>query len=268
MRSVLPIVGAILLPCAFCFAWGGEGHQLIALIAEDHLTPAAQAMVKDLLDGGDISDAEVASWADEVRRERRSTAPWHYVNIPYDADAFDRERDGKNGANIIDAIEQQAKILADNSQPREKRAEALKFIVHFVGDIHQPLHCADRNGDKGGNSRLVFWLDKRKAVNLHSVWDTALVRELVGRRRIAEVADALSKTISPTQQKEWQQGTPETWANESHAAAVKIYAGITEDGPPPKLGQEYAVANVPVAAERLRRGGMRLAMVLNLAAGR
>src|SRR5688572_11280252 len=85
-----------------CRGWGGEGHQLIALIAEERLTPEARAAVKDLLGSDNLSDAEVVNWADEVRRERRDTAPWHYVNIPHDANAYDAERDGKKGANVID----------------------------------------------------------------------------------------------------------------------------------------------------------------------
>jgi hypothetical protein len=79
---------------SLCFAWGGEGHQIVALIAENHLTPTAKAAIADLLDGAHISDAEVASWADEIRRHERDTADWHYVNIPHDAAAFDRKRDG------------------------------------------------------------------------------------------------------------------------------------------------------------------------------
>ena len=152
MRFALPTLLVLLLPC-LCHAWGGEGHQLVALIAEEHLTPAARAAVKELLDGGNISDAEVASWADEIRRERRETSPWHYVNIPHDADHFDRARDGRDGDNIIDAIQRETKVLADKTQPREKRVEALKFVVHLIGDLHQPLHCVDRNGDRGGASR-------------------------------------------------------------------------------------------------------------------
>lgn len=262
MRRLLCSLILLFFP-SFCLAWGGEGHQLVALIAEDHLTPAAKAMVKDLLEGRDISDAEVASWADEERRVERETAAWHYVNIPHDANAFDRQRDGTNDANVIDAIELQAKILADKSQPREKRVEALKYIVHLVGDIHQPLHCADRNGDKGGNARLLFWLDRRKADNLHSVWDTGLVREFVGRRKIADAAYAIARTITAQQHREWERGAPEEWANESHAVAVKIYEKVAEDGPPPKLGRDYVEANVPIVADRLKRGGVRLAMVLN-----
>src|SRR5918993_1856695 len=137
MRRRLTALLVLLLP-SLCRAWGGEGHQLVALIAEEHLTPAAQAAVKDLLGGGNISDAEVANWADEVRRERRDTSGWHYVNIPHDAKGFDRDREGRDGDNVIDAIERQAKVLADRAAPREKRVEALKLVVHFVSDLPQP----------------------------------------------------------------------------------------------------------------------------------
>src|SRR5687768_6860687 len=90
----------LMLP-SLCLAWGGEGHQLVALIAESHLTPAAKAAVKDLLGDAQISDAEVVNWADEIRRERRDTAGWHYVSIPHDAQGFERERDRREGGTII-----------------------------------------------------------------------------------------------------------------------------------------------------------------------
>src|SRR5687767_10201544 len=131
MRLSLFALLVLLLP-SLCCDWGGEGHQLVALIAEDQLTPAAKAAVKHLLDGGGISDAEVANRADEVRRERRETSGWHFVNIPHDAERFERGRDGRDGDNVIDAIERDAKVLADKAAPREKRIEALKFVVHFV----------------------------------------------------------------------------------------------------------------------------------------
>ena len=90
------------------------------------------------------------------------------MDIPFDdPKGFDRARDGRNGNNVIDAVDRQVKILADKAQPREKRVEALKFVVHFVGDIHQPLHCAERNGDRGGNKRLVFYPGGCEAVSLH-----------------------------------------------------------------------------------------------------
>src|SRR5688572_9087505 len=165
---------------------------------------------------------------------------------------------------VIAAIEREAKVLADKTQPREKRVEAMKFVVHLVGDLHQPLHCAERNGDKGGNGRLVFFLDRRKADSLHYVWDTALVREIIGRRAIAPAAEAMSKSISAKQRKEWATGTPEQWANESHRAAVeKVYAGVAADGDPPKLGREYVAKSPPVVTEQIKRASARLARALN-----
>src|SRR5688572_29641141 len=101
MRLARSAVLILFLP-SLCHAWGGEGHQLVALIAEDMLTPEARNAEGELLDGGNISDAEVASWADEIRRDRHETAPWHYVTIPHDAHAFDRQI--RDADNIIDAI--------------------------------------------------------------------------------------------------------------------------------------------------------------------
>jgi hypothetical protein len=165
---------------------------------------------------------------------------------------------------VIDA---QAKILADNAQPRQQRVEALKWLVHLIGDVHQPLHCADRNGDKGGNSRLVFFLDRAKAVTLHQVWDTWLVKELVAKRGIADAGDALAKTITPKQRKDWAAGTAEQWANESHKVAVDVvYAGVAADGNPPKLDRAYVQKMTPIVAEELKRAGVRLAMAMNAAA--
>jgi hypothetical protein len=178
---VILLSTAALLPTQL-FPWGGEGHQIVALIAERNLKPSARAMVTELLGDANISDAEVVSWADEIKRdERRDTADWHYVNIPMTADTFDRRRDGRRGENVIDKLTEQSRVLADESQPREKRAEALKWVVHLAGDVHQPLHVADRNQDRGGNSCLVFFLELRRAESLHKVWDTWLVREIIAR---------------------------------------------------------------------------------------
>src|SRR5688572_3927176 len=121
MRFPILVAAVLLMLPSWCMAWGGEGHQVIALIAEEQLTPQAKAAVKELLDGANISDAAVAHWADEIRRERRDTADWYYVNIPHGAARFEAERDGRNGENIIAAIEREAKVLADKAQPREKR---------------------------------------------------------------------------------------------------------------------------------------------------
>src|SRR3954452_20124656 len=149
MRFRLPVLIVLSLASA-CFGWGGIGHQAVAIIAEDHLTPAARAGIRELIGEANISDAEICSWADQIRREQRRTAPWHYVDIPTDAPSFDRTRDGRDGNNVIDAIDKSAKVLRVRSASKEDRATALKWVVHLVGDVHQPLHCAERNNDAGG----------------------------------------------------------------------------------------------------------------------
>src|SRR5206468_7150652 len=131
------------------------------------------------------------------------------------ADAFDRQRDGRGGDNVIDQINHFAKVLADRSAPKDDRAEALRFLVHFVGDVHQPLHCAERNADKGGNGRLVFFLDRKKAVSLHTCWDSLILLHQKGNVRNAAYADQLNARIARGSVAQWEKGTPVDWANES-----------------------------------------------------
>ena len=113
-------------------------------------------------------------------------------------------------------------LRGNRAQPKEERVEALKFVVHFVGDLHQPLHCADRNGDKGGNGRLVFFPGRKKAVSLHTVWDTLILPRSKGKQSVAEYGDALNGKITAKQAKAWATGTPQAWAAESWTLARNI----------------------------------------------
>lgn len=255
--KVLPLLFVLLIPSTL-FAWGGDGHQIVCLIAEEHLSSAAKAGIHDLLGDANISDAEIASWADNIRRGRRNTASWHFVDIPVDATSCDEQRDGKHGKNVIDKINQFERVLSDHNTSREKRAEALKFLVHFVGDLHQPLHCADRD-DKGGNTRLVFFLDQPRALNLHIVWDTTILLHRKGKTRVLQYAMTLNHKISKEQARQWKQGTIEDWANESHMVAVNVaYKGVPADGPPPKLDQAYVDRAADTIDQQLQRSGVRL----------
>jgi hypothetical protein len=270
VKSLFCILALVLLIPSAVFAWGGDGHQLVALIAEDHLTPEAKAGIHELL-GKDvhISDGDVASWADNIRREKRSTAPWHFVDIPVDAEKFDEKRDGENGNNVIDKINDFEKVLTDKTKSKEERAEALKYLVHFVGDVHQPLHCANRNGDKGGNGRLVFFEKRQRAVSLHSVWDsTILIQHKGSGTRNLSYANTLNAKITKKELEEWSMGTPEDWANESHKIAVDVvYKDVPADGNPPKLDEDYVDKAGKVIDEQLERGGVRLAELLNRSLG-
>jgi hypothetical protein len=263
-KFIFSFVLMLVMP-AYALAWGGDGHQIVGLNAEDRLTPQAQAAIHGLLEhGANISDADVANWADEVRRDRTETGPWHYVNIPTSQPSFDPARDGKDGANVIDRINAFEQILSDKNSPRDDRVEALKFLVHFVGDIHQPLHCADRNGDRGGNARLVFFLDEPMATNLHHCWDTSILLHQKGTMRVLDYAHALEAKMTPAQIAQWSKGTPEDWANESHRIAIEsVYKDVPADGDPPKLDEAYIQRSAAIIDQQLEKAGVRLAMILN-----
>jgi hypothetical protein len=257
------ILCASLLGPSAAWAWGREGHRVVALIAADRLTPAARAQVADLL-GADARGAmEAAStWADEIRDERPQTGRWHYVDIEISAKGYDAARDCPAGDCVVAQILKDERLVADSRLARPARAEALRFLIHFIGDMHQPLHCADHH-DRGGNSVQVKLGDQE--TNLHSVWDTAIVTGLGDDP--AAVAAELNGQITPREADAWSRGGPVDWADESFAIAKHdIYGplrGAADAGGTIQLPDDYVLRERPVVAEQLERAGVRLAMVLN-----
>ena len=186
----------------------------------------------------------MSSWADEVRKDRRESSSWHYVNVPIDQEKYDRKfEDAKGG--VVSKIGDFQRIVADRSAPRIERQEALKFLAHFVEDMHQPVHVGHR-GDRGGNDLQVQFFGKGS--NLHSVWDSGLIEH--AHRPDAEYIQALNGRITPELAAQWSRGTVEDWANESLAAAKGAY---THPGAPGqlksgvKLGDPYYEANLPTS---------------------
>lgn len=180
MRNFAAAVFLSLSVHSYCLAWGTEGHQIVGKIATQYLTESTKREVTALLAddlnvsgarSGRTTLAEVGSWADEFRNTGagRRTAPWHYDNVPLCGDTS-AEKICPDGNCASAQLERHLKILADKTATTRSRNEALKWIVHLVGDIHQPLHASD-NADRGGNSVLV-----RGAANLHSIWDVAVVQ--------------------------------------------------------------------------------------------
>ena len=146
------------------------GHRIVALVATPRLAPRAAAEVARLLDGGSL--ASVATWADSVRTKHPETGPWHYVDIPTWESSYNPERDCPKGACIITALTEKLAILSDKGRSKADRGDALRFVVHFMGDLHMPLHNGERS-DKGGNDvKLTF---NGRQTNLHSVWDSGLL---------------------------------------------------------------------------------------------
>src|SRR5215475_10341476 len=175
-RFVFVLLPLILMFPATAEAWGPKGHEIIARIAADNLTPAAHLRLSQIL-GGDAPALMVldSSWADEIRGDHPETAAWHFVNIEVGSRGYDRKRDCLKDNCVVRQIEREAGLLADPRAPFAPRRDTLRFLIHFVGDLHQPLHATDRH-DKGGNAFVVY--QGRKRSNLHRVWDEDLVMAL------------------------------------------------------------------------------------------
>ncbi len=256
------------------WAWGPDGHEIVGRIAELHLTEKARQQVNALLNGGNtnspvisISDDQVANWADYVRPKRRETAPWHYVDIPFDAEKYDPVRDCDNHAGcVVETIQNLRRVLTDSEASEKERKEALKFIVHFVGDVHQPLHCAERNGDKGGNLCMVKYPGKPEPAKLHVVWDIFLVKDNLKASGLGPVpyAEYLNAKITPEQKQAWQSGDAADWAWESHVLGVtRAYDTIPVECASARLDEDYVTKNRALVDEQFMKAGIRLAALLN-----
>ncbi len=262
------LAGALFLALALptAYGWGREGHVIVARIAEDHLTSQAKAGIAALLGAqSSIAGDAVANWADDIRPHRRESKTWHYVNIPFGADHYDAKRDCPPAGCVVDRIGHFARVLADKKAGQETRVEALKFLVHFVGDVHQPLHCIERDNDRGGNECTVIFFHEVR--NLHWIWDDELIR-----RRMhlypdpIAFADRLDKRITATQTAEFTKGDAASWAGESHRAAREVaYAGVPTTRIKPPLAEDYVRHCGPVAENLLMKAGLRLARMLNTA---
>jgi hypothetical protein len=241
-------------------AFGPLGHELVASLAEARLSDPARAEIRRLL-GADRDLPSVSTWADELRdgdpERGRATARWHFVNIPREAGCrFDRKRDCPEGQCIVAALKRQARILADRAAPESARAEALKWVVHLVADIHQPLH-AGYPEDRGGNLFQVHYLGRGS--NLHALWDSGLFesRGLDAPAYLAELEARAAKMRAKAAR--WSDEAPQRWAEESCALieSLRLYPAR-----PGKLPREYIPRLRPHAEERLILAGLRLAALL------
>jgi len=201
----------------------------------------------------------VASWADEIRRTRPETGAWHFIDIPQDKRRLDMERDCAKGECIISAISRFRQTLRDPATPPDERRNALMFLIHFVGDLHQPLHASD-NHDHGGNSVQLQFHDRR--TNLHSLWDSGVL----GRLQPEDELFPVLSDHAAHRRKAWGRGTITDWAEQSHKVGRKVVYGKlpkAAEGAPVTIDAVYENAAGPVICEQLERGGARLAQVLN-----
>ena len=252
VAAAVALAAGTLAP-SLVFAWGADGHRLVAAQAQQLLTPAARAEVDRLLalePGATL--ASISTWADETRSP--GTAAWHYVNLPRDADCvYEAARDCPGDACVVGAITRQEAVLTSTASDADKLV-ALKYLVHFVGDVHQPLHAGYAD-DKGGNTYQVRF--DGRGTNLHAVWDSGLIRTWPGG------ADALRAGVSAGAAKVTDTSTPAQWAQES--CRIVAAPGFYPRGH--VLGDEYAAQMDPVIVDRLAAAVSRLSAVLNTALG-
>jgi hypothetical protein len=249
---------AVLANSLPAFGWGPEGHRLVARIAYEQLKPAARERAGAILAPGQTL-ASIASWADEVRRSRPESAPWHYIDIPIGKPHRDMARDCPKGDCVIAKIADLRKTLQDPATPADQRREALMFLVHFVGDMHQPLHCSDRQ-DRGGNEVRVQFFGRQ--TNLHSVWDSGLLGRLGKEDELFPVLSRESAKLA----RKGVKGSVEDWAEQAHKAARKVVYGNlpkVADGAAVPLGAAYERLADPLLKLQIERAGARLAAVLN-----
>ncbi len=291
-------------------AWGCKGHQTVALIAEKHLTPETRQWVEKLLSenpidpklnrycGGAVRDvmADSATWADDVRGERKN-GPWHYIDIPRGSKRGPIEPFCGAAGCVTKALSEQLAILKDLKADAAKRADALRYVIHFVGDLHQPLHTTT-NADEGGNCVPLKYFRRNAhdhnhsfSPNLHSIWDTAIPERDAEGADSSEYADTLDALFAADIEA-WQKAGihVEDWVWEGYDFAESVvYGDLT-----PKIaiepnvavhscsddnnigerllrqnivaGEAYQEKAAPVAEKRIAEGGIRLAMILNEAA--
>lgn len=267
------------------YAWGDEGHEVIGLIANNYLDPAVRAKVSAILAGDTthltthtLIDSE-ATWADKFRdssaAHRAQTAQWHFVDIEITAPnltsaCFGRPqlRAGTLASNgsandcVVDKIEEFQAELQNSATSATEVREALQFVLHFVGDVHQPLHSSDDH-DAGGNDKTVT-APGIASNNLHHYWDTEFVN-LLGSSESA-IAQSLIANITGAQRAQWSAGTADDWAMESFTIAQNHAYGLL---PAPSgtnhysLPGSYVTDAKSVVATQLSKAGVRLAFVLN-----
>lgn len=232
--------------------WGVTGHRTIGEIAEKYLSKKAKKQIDNLLQGQGLAIA--STFGDEIKSDDKYDKyyTWHFVNFPFDTKYEQSEKD-KRG-DIVMGIEQCINNLKNPGTSEKDKVFYLKFLVHLVGDLHQPLHVG-RSEDKGGNDIKLLWHYKKS--NLHRVWDSDMI-EFYNMSYTELSSNA--KSLSNAQIQNIAAGTVLDWTYESQAMAKKIYASAAQDD---KLSYDYSYKHFDLVRSQLQKSGIRLAKILN-----
>ncbi|WP_374552381.1 S1/P1 nuclease [Sphingobium yanoikuyae] len=235
------------------YAWGPVGHRVTGAIADRNLSGVARANVQLLLGTEDL--AEAATWPDDMKSDpadfwQKQASPWHYVTVREGA-AY-ASADTPPEGDAMTALDRFTAMLRDPAASMDDKRLALRFIVHIIGDLHQPLHAGGGN-DRGGNDLKVTWFGR--STNLHSIWDSAMIEQR--SLSYSELADWLSRAITPQDVIAWNDRNPDAWIRESIKLRKTIYPSD------PALSWDYAYQHRLELDDRLQRAGIRIAAYLN-----
>lgn len=254
MRHIL-IFAAMAVAIAFpAQSYGSNGHRIIAELATRYMTPEARAAVEAIL--GDQFMAEAATMPDEMRSNpdefwRVEANPYHYINVPAGQTYEDSEKNPAGDA--LTALEKFTAVLKDETAAPAEKKRALWFVVHIIGDLHQPLHVGHPE-DRGGNWVEVVFMEE--LTNLHRLWDEHLIEHQ--RLSYTEWVRFLERKIKPEMVEEWQQAQPIDWVHEDLIMRDDIYANSVGI-----LSWDYVYRYTPLIKSQLSKGSVRLAGYLN-----
>nr|GAJ37845.1 nuclease S1 [Bradyrhizobium sp. DOA9] len=287
LSVVIPLCAVLLGACtasSSALAWGQLGHSIIAELAQRHLTAIAQTELKKLI--GEASLASISNWADDYKftPEGKGTYRWHFVDIDISRPAYDASLDcqaqNDQGTCIIQGLPAAVAILKDRSRSKDDRLRALKLVVHLAGDLEQPLHTSESNGDHGGNKLHVILRTKRsdgapytRSSTFHSMWDDSLID--LQAYSWGNYADALDAAPLPAAEAPpYDEARIAAWANDTHALGIKAYQVLPPGTPdhndashPVELGTDYVSAVKHDLDRELMKGAARLKAILEDALG-
>jgi len=252
LKDKLNLLFVLVIVANTSFAYGPIGHRAIAKIADSYLTDTAKSQIKELLEGDDI--IVVSTFADEIKSDRTYdyTQMWHYVNAN-DGESYEHSHKNPDG-DLISAINKCIEVLKDSKSSKEDKAFRLKMLVHFIGDLHQPLHTG-RAEDLGGNTIKVKWF--KSPTNLHRVWDSNMIDSQ--KMSYTEIAETM-KRPPYIDAKKIASGDVISWYNESKKLSYKVYDSVK---PNENLSYHYNYIYYPIVKERMNYAGIRLAKMLN-----
>ncbi len=253
MKNFMIIFVCIAFYIPNAFSWGKTGHRIVGEIAQRNLDPKSIKALRELAGHDDLF--RLSTWPDEIRSDPKMgyTSPWHYVSIANGKTYWDQKR-SKDG-DLIEALYRFEDVLRDPKATKDNKLDALRFLVHMTGDLHQPLHVGLAE-DRGGNTVRVKWFKTES--NLHTVWDDELID--FEKLSFTEYANYLNQ-FSKEDKKDWEKGSFIDWAKESQDLRPKVYD--LPAGESVNLSYEYSYKVKPIVELRLKQAGLRLAYVLN-----